>query len=153
MAYCCVGSLRGKAAIRSSVEKRGRNPRVHINKQFLLEKFIGRKKKISSNWIRWKENSNEAGEKKWGTCWDSCCHWVKKIEAIHQKLKVQEDLDELDELADLENKLFGFIVAWYNLLWERVLSLWNGHQRTGGGAKRNLIAIWLLHIIYFLFSP
>ena len=35
----------------------------------------------------------------------------KKIEAIRQKLKVQEDLDELDELADLETKLFGFIVA------------------------------------------
>jgi len=35
----------------------------------------------------------------------------KKIEAIHQKLKVQEDLDELDELADLETKLFGLIVA------------------------------------------
>ncbi len=35
----------------------------------------------------------------------------KKNEAIHQKLEVQEDLDELDELADLETKLFGFIVA------------------------------------------
>ena len=34
-----------------------------------------------------------------------------KIEAIHQKLKVQEDLDELDEIADLETKLFGLIVA------------------------------------------
>jgi hypothetical protein len=44
MAYCCVGSLRGQAAIRSSVEKRGRNPRVQMNKQFLLEKFVGRKK-------------------------------------------------------------------------------------------------------------
>ena len=35
----------------------------------------------------------------------------QKIEAIRQKLKVQEDLDELDELAELETKLFGFIVA------------------------------------------
>ncbi len=35
----------------------------------------------------------------------------KKIEALRQKLKVQEDLDELDELTDLETKLFGFIVA------------------------------------------
>ena len=35
----------------------------------------------------------------------------KKIEAICQKLKVQEDLDELDELTDLETKLFGLIVA------------------------------------------
>ena len=35
----------------------------------------------------------------------------QKIEAICQKLEVQEDLDELDELAELETKLFGFIVA------------------------------------------
>ncbi len=35
----------------------------------------------------------------------------QKIEAIRQKLEVQEDLDELDELAELETKLFGFIVA------------------------------------------
>ena len=35
----------------------------------------------------------------------------KKIEAIRQKLKVQKDLDELDEIADLETKLFGLIVA------------------------------------------
>ena len=38
MAYCHVGSLTGQAAIRSSVEKRGRNPRVQMNKQFLLKK-------------------------------------------------------------------------------------------------------------------
>jgi hypothetical protein len=45
MAYCRVGSLRGQAAICSSVDKRGRNPRVQMNEQFLLEKFVGRKKK------------------------------------------------------------------------------------------------------------
>ena len=48
MAYCRVGSLSGQAAIRSSVEKRGRNPRVQMNKQFLLEKFVGRKRKKSA---------------------------------------------------------------------------------------------------------
>ena len=48
MAYCRVGSLTGQAAIRSSVEKRGRNPRVQMNKQFLLEKFVGRNKKRSA---------------------------------------------------------------------------------------------------------
>jgi hypothetical protein len=35
----------------------------------------------------------------------------QKIEPICQKLEVQEDLDELDELAELETKLFGFIAA------------------------------------------
>ncbi len=49
----------------------------------------------------------------WNTCWDLCHCWVKNNEAIHQKLEVQEDLDELDELAELETKLLGFIVAWY----------------------------------------
>ncbi len=45
LAYCCVGTLSGQAAIHSSVKKRGRNPRVQMNKQFLQEKLIGRKKK------------------------------------------------------------------------------------------------------------
>ena len=40
LAYCRVGSLRGQAAICPSVEKRGR--------QFLLKKFVGRKKKRSA---------------------------------------------------------------------------------------------------------
>jgi hypothetical protein len=35
----------------------------------------------------------------------------QKNEAIRQKSEVQEDLDELDELTELETKLFGFIVA------------------------------------------
>ena len=35
----------------------------------------------------------------------------KKIEAICQKLEVQEDLELLDELTELETKLFGFVVA------------------------------------------
>ena len=48
MAYCRVGSLTGQAAIRSSVEKRGHNPRVQMNKQFLLETFVGRNKKKSA---------------------------------------------------------------------------------------------------------
>jgi hypothetical protein len=48
MAYCCVGSLTGQAAIRSSVETRGSNPQVQMNKQFLLEKFVGRNKKRSA---------------------------------------------------------------------------------------------------------
>ena len=31
----------------------------------------------------------------------------QKNEAIHQKLEVQDDLDELDELTELETKMFG----------------------------------------------
>ncbi len=31
----------------------------------------------------------------------------QKIEAIGQKLEVQDDLDKLDELTELETKMFG----------------------------------------------
>ncbi len=31
----------------------------------------------------------------------------QKIEAIRQKLEVQDDLDEFDELTELETKMFG----------------------------------------------
>jgi hypothetical protein len=45
LAYCHAGSLSGQAAIRSSEEKRGYNLQVQMKKQFLLEQFIGRKRK------------------------------------------------------------------------------------------------------------
>ena len=48
LAHCRVGSLSCQAAICSSVEKIGRNPQVQMNKQFLLEKIIGKKRKRSA---------------------------------------------------------------------------------------------------------
>jgi hypothetical protein len=45
LAYCRIGSLSGQAAICSSVEKRGCNPPVQMNKQFLLEKSSEEKEK------------------------------------------------------------------------------------------------------------
>ena len=45
LAYCRIDSLSGQAAICSSVEKRGRNPPVQMNKQFLLEKSSEEKEK------------------------------------------------------------------------------------------------------------
>jgi len=48
LAYFRVGSLSGQAAIRSSVEKSGRHSRVQMNKQFLLENFVRRRKKRSA---------------------------------------------------------------------------------------------------------
>ena len=41
LAYCRVGSLVGQAAIRSSVEKRGRNPRVQLCKKLVEKRFVG----------------------------------------------------------------------------------------------------------------
>ena len=112
LAYCRFGSLSGQAAIRSSVEKRGCNPQGQMNKQFLLEKFVGRKRKRSAavandeKKILIKQERREEALAEIHVTVES-----KKIEAILQKLEVQEDLDELDELAESEMKLFGFIVA------------------------------------------
>jgi hypothetical protein len=47
-AYCRVGSLVGQEAIRSSAEKRGRNPRVQLNKMLLEKRFVGIQKKRSA---------------------------------------------------------------------------------------------------------
>ena len=112
LAHCCVGSLSCQAAICSSVEKIGRNPQVQMNKQFLLEKIIGRKRKRSAavandeQKIHIKQERREEALAEIRVTVES-----KLIEAIRQKLEVQEDLDKLDELAELETKLFGFIVA------------------------------------------
>ena len=112
LAYCRVGSLNGQAAIRSSVEKRGRNPRVQMNKQFLLEKIVGRKRKRSAavandeKKIHIKQKRREEALAEIRITVDA-----EKNETFHQKLEVQENLDELNELAELETKLFGFIVA------------------------------------------
>ncbi len=83
-----------------------------MNKQFLLEKFVGRKRKRSAAVANDEKKIHIKQERR-----DEALAEIrvtvesKKIEAIHQKLEVQEDLDELDELAELETKLFGFIVA------------------------------------------
>ncbi len=78
----------------------------------MLEKFVGRKQKRSAavandeKKIHIKQERREEALAEILVTVES-----KKNEAIPQKLEVQEDLDELDELADLETKLFGFIVA------------------------------------------
>jgi hypothetical protein len=108
LAYCRVGSLSGQAAIRSSVEKRGRHPRVQMNKQFVLEKFVGRRKKRSAAIANDEKKMNFKQERREEALADiSITVESQKIEAIRQKLEVQEDLDELDELTELETKMFG----------------------------------------------
>ena len=48
LAYCCVGSLVRKAAIRSSADKRARNPRVQLIKMLLQKRFVGIRKRQSA---------------------------------------------------------------------------------------------------------
>jgi hypothetical protein len=83
-----------------------------MNKQFLLEKFVGRKRKRSVAVANDEKKIHIKQERREEALAEICVTAEsKKNEAIRQKLKVQEDLDELDELAELETKLFGFIVA------------------------------------------
>ena len=112
LAYCRIGTLSGQAAIRSSVEKRGRNPRVQMNKQFVLEKFVGRNKKRSAAIANDEKKIHIKQERRNEALAEVLVATEsKKNEAIRQKLKVQEDLNELDELEKLETKLFGLIVV------------------------------------------
>jgi hypothetical protein len=50
-----------------------------MSKQFLLEKFVWKNKKKSAAIANDEKKIHIKQErKKWGTCWDSCHHWVKK---------------------------------------------------------------------------
>ena len=110
MAYSRVGSLVGQAAIRSSVEKRGRNPRVQLCKKLLEKRFVGIRKNRSA--------AIESDEKKIQIKHKRREHALAKIsatieldkkEAILVKLKVDGDMEDLHELAELEMKMFGKI--------------------------------------------
>lgn len=108
MAYCRVGSLVGQAAIRSSAEKRARNPRVQMSKMLLQKSFVGIRKRRSAaiesdekkTQIKQERRDNALAE-------ISATIDLDKKEAILAKLKVDEDTEDLDELAKLETKLFG----------------------------------------------
>jgi len=83
-----------------------------MNKQFLLEKIVGRKRKRSAAVANDEKKIHIKQERREEALAEICVTIdAEKNEAIHHKLEVQEDLDELDELAELETKLFGLIVA------------------------------------------
>ncbi len=79
-----------------------------MNKQFVLEKFVGRRNKRSAAIANDEKKMNFKQERREEALADiSITVESQKIEAICQKLEVQEDLDELDELTELETKMFG----------------------------------------------
>ena len=82
-----------------------------MNKQFLLEKFVGRKRKRSAAVANDEKKFTSSSQERREEALAEICVTVESNEAIRQKLEVQEDLDELDELTELETELFGFIVA------------------------------------------
>ena len=86
-------------------------PRVQLNKMLLEKRFVGIRKKRSA--------AIESEEKKIQIKHERREHTLSKIsatiqldkkEAILAKLKVDEDMEDLDELAELETKLFGRIL-------------------------------------------
>jgi hypothetical protein len=111
MAYCCVGPLVGQAAIRSSAEKRARNPQVQINKMLLQKSFVGMIRKRRSAAIESDEKKTQIKcqeRRENALAKISATIELDKKEAILAKLKVNEDMEDLhDELAELETKLFG----------------------------------------------
>ena len=108
MAYCRVGSLVGQAAIRSSAEKRARNPRVQISKMLLQKSFVGIRKRRSAA-IESDEKKTQIKQERRDNALAEISATIEldKKEAILAKLKVDEDTEDLDELAKLETKLFG----------------------------------------------
>jgi hypothetical protein len=111
LAYCRVGSLVGQATIRSSTEKRARNPRVQLNKVLLQKSFVGIRKRRSAAIESEEKKIHIKHEKREHALAEiSATIELDKKEAILAKLRVDEDMEDIDELADLETKLFGRIL-------------------------------------------
>ena len=103
MAYCRVGSLVGQAAIRSSAEKRARNPRVQMSKMLLQKSFVGIRKRRSAA-IESDEKKTQIKQERRDNALAEISATIEldKKEAILAKLKVDEDTEDLDELAKLD---------------------------------------------------
>jgi hypothetical protein len=123
-----------------------------MNKQFLLEKFVGRKKKISSNCKRWKENSHKAGEKKWGTCWDSCRHWVKKNWSYSSEVESPGGFGWAGWTRRFGNKIIRVHCGMIQLtMGKGTFTLeWAPED---GGRRQKPFDSHLIAACYFLFSP
>jgi hypothetical protein len=99
MAYCCVGSLSGQAAIQSSTKKRAHNPRVQLNKQLFKKRIVGIRKKMiaviksKEKKIQIKHERREHAPAEILTTIE-----LERKEAIKVKLKFKEDMEDHDEL-------------------------------------------------------
>ena len=100
----------GQAAIRSSVEKRGRNPRVQLCKKLLEKRFVGIRKKRSAIESEEKKIQLKHERRENALTEISATIELNKKEAILAKLIGEEDMDDLNELAELEMKMFGKII-------------------------------------------
>jgi len=108
LAYCHVGSLVGQAAIGSRAEKRAHNPRVQLNKMLLQKRFLGIRKRQSAA-IESEEKKIQIKHERieYALANISAPIQLDKKESILVKLKVDKDMEDLDERAELETQLFG----------------------------------------------
>ena len=108
VAYCRVGSLKGQAAIRSSVEKRGRNPLVQMNKKKLEEAFTRRKRKKSKRDLE-HEAKRQVKEEKREIAFlleDLNLPADSDLTKVREDLECDDELVEMEELLELEKQLF-----------------------------------------------
>ena len=112
MAYCRAGSLKGQADIRSSAEKRGRNPRVQMCKKMLSERYEGTRKRRKSAIENEEKEIRVKKERRDGALTDITDKIAQRdILTLEKEIQeCEEELDELEELEDrekLETEIFG----------------------------------------------
>jgi hypothetical protein len=103
MAYCRAGSLKGQADIRSSAEKRGRNPRVQMCKKMLNERYEGTRKRRKSA-IENEEKEIRVKEERRDGALTEITHKIAQRDIMSLEKEIQECEEELDELEDLEDR-------------------------------------------------
>lgn len=111
VAYCRVGSLKGQAAIRSRMEKRGRNPRVQMSKKFLEDTLVAKRRKRRSDVIENEKERNRVKQERRDNAYikiDATSSIdLEKIEEIYEAIDCQDEIDDLDDRAALETKIYG----------------------------------------------
>ena len=113
MAYCRAGSLKAQAEIRSSAEKRGRNPRVQMCNKMLKERYEGTRNKRRKSAIENEEKEVRVKrERRDGALTDITEKIAQRdILSLEKEIReCEEELDELEELEDrekLETEIFG----------------------------------------------
>jgi hypothetical protein len=92
-------------------EKRARNPQVQLNKTILQKSFVGIRKRRSAPIESEEKKIHIKHERREHALAEiSATIELDKKEAILAKLRVDKDMEDIDELAELETKLFGRIL-------------------------------------------
>lgn len=116
MSYCRAGTLKGQADIRSSAEKRGRNPRVQMCKRMLQDRYEGKRKKRVSAAENYKqslkvkqERRNSALAQFYVKFQSNKSSSLLDQEHINEVVQVLDELEDLEEHDEVETEVFGEI--------------------------------------------